>query len=111
MTTPLYLGKDANGAITFELPISDNKTRTTLLANTAQSFTVPPNMRRAFFSYSNGVDVWVDFTNGEAATLPGGAFSSTNSELNPVARYGLVAGNTISCISPTTAYVGVVFFP
>jgi hypothetical protein len=111
MTTPLFLGKDANGFVTFELPISDTKQRTTLAANTAQSCTVPPNMKRAFFSYSNGVDVWVDFKNGEAATLPGGAFASTNSELNPVARYGLIPGNTISFISSTTAYVGVIFFP
>lgn len=111
MATKLALGKDSNANVTYELPVSNSKKATTLAANTAQSVTIPANMTHAFFSYSNGVDVWVDFVNAEDATLPTSSFLDTNCELNPVARYGLTPGNTLSFISPTTAYVGIIFFP
>lgn len=109
MTTKLALGIDTNHEVTFELPISDTVANATLTANTALSLTIPANMTRAFFSFSNGTDVYVRY-DGSAATLPGGSFTISRQELNPVARYGITPGNTLSFISPTTAYVSVSFF-
>jgi hypothetical protein len=108
MTTKLTLGKDTNSNVTYELQVSDTIYRTTLAANVAQTLTIPPNMTRAFFSFSNGTDVWVAYSG--TASLPTGAFLQNNSELNPVARYSLIPGNTLSFISDTTAYVEVAFF-
>lgn len=108
--TVLDLGRDSNGEVTYELPISDSIANALLAANTAISLTIPTNMTRAFFSFSTGTDVYVRF-DGSPATLPVGGFSFTKQELNPVARYGLTSGSTLSFICPTTAYVEVSFFP
>lgn len=108
MTTKLALGLDTNHNVTFELPVSDTIYRTTLVANTAQTLTIPPNMTRAFFSFSSGTDVWVNFST--TATLPTGGFLLSNSSLNPVARHSLIPGQTLSFICPTTSYVEVAFY-
>lgn len=110
MTVKLVLGKDSNSNVTYELPVSNSIANTTLAANVAQSVTIPSGMTRAFFSFSNGTDVYVRF-DGVDATLPTGGFTFSPKELNPVARYGLIPGNSMSFISPTTAYVEVAFFP
>lgn len=112
MSVSLSLGKDINGNVTFALPISQYKYITTLAADTAQSVTIPLNCTQAFFSFSNGEDVFVCFKDGEDATVPTASFELTDSELNPVARYGLTGGQTISCITrATNAYVCVLFYP
>lgn len=111
MATPALLGKDVNGATNFFLPVNNNGIwRTTLAANTYQQLTIPFGYTQAVFSYSNGVDVWVEFKTG-TATLPTGAFLNATSELNPIGRYGLIPGETLAFISPTTAYVEVYFAP
>lgn len=110
MTIKLALGKDINSQVTFELPVSSSIANTTLAANVAQSVTIPALMTRAFFSFSNGTDVYVRY-DGTAAALPTGGFTFSPKELNPVARYGLIPGRTLSFISPTTAYVSIAFFP
>lgn len=106
----VLLGKDGNAVPTYALPVSQNIRRTTLSANTAQPVTIPLGCTSVFFSYSNGVDVWVEFKTATAAQVPGGAFAAATSELNPIARYGLTPGATLSCISPTTAYVEAAFY-
>lgn len=108
MANTLMLGKDVNSNVTYELPVSNSIYRTTLAPNVAQTLTIPSNTTRAFFSYSNGTDVWVDFKS--TATLPTGAFQPATSELTPVARWKLNQGENISFISPTTAYVEVAFY-
>ena len=111
MSTPILLGKDINGSVTYELPLTplSQKYRVNLTASTHEDLTIPIGMTRAFFSYSNGVDVHVDF--GGEASVPSGSFEQTSAELNPGQRYGLVPGEEISFISDTTAYVYVTFFP
>lgn len=108
MTTKIALGLDTNHNVTYELPVSDAIYGATLAANTALSLTIPPNMTRAFFSASNGTDFWVNYST--TATIPGGSFSQINQELNPVARYQLTPGSTLSFISPTTCYINVAFY-
>ena len=109
MSVPLLLGRDKNGGITFELPVCDNMQRVALAASTASSVTVPVGKTRALFTYSNSGDVWVDYKN--TATIPvGTTFGSTTAELRPILRGGLVAGQTLSFICPTTAYVHVAFW-
>lgn len=110
MAVPMNIDIDINGTATYALPIGEIIYRTTLAANTSQSVTIPLNCTRAVFSFSNGSDVWVEYFNA-SATNPTGAFQPATSELNPVARYGLIPGNTIAFICPTTAYVCVTFFP
>lgn len=109
MTTKLYLGLDTNHNVTYELPVSDTIASTTLTANVAQTLTIPPKMTRAFFSFSNGTDVYVAFDN-VTPSLPGNSFSFSQQELNPVARHHLVPGSTLGFISPTASYVNIAFF-
>lgn len=113
MATNLILDKDLNGNCSYGLPITpaSQKYRINLSAATAASLTIPAGMTRAFFSFSNGIDVHVEFKTATAATVPSGSFSQTTCELNPVERYGLNPGDTMSFISDTTGYVYVTFFP
>ena len=108
MATRLLLDKDINGNVTFGLPVCDSMQRIELAANTAASITVPIGKTKALFTYSNAGDVWVDYQN--TATLPSGSFAVTTSELRPILRSGLVAGQTLSFICPTTAYVHIAFW-
>lgn len=110
MSTPLNIDKDINGNATYGLPVGALIYRTTLAANTSQNITIPPNCTRAIFSFSNGTDVWIEYVSN-TATLPSSGFTIATSELNPVLRYGLKPGNTVACISNTTAYVCIIFFP
>ncbi len=107
MTTKLLLGKDLNGNVTYEIPFSNVGYETTLAPSVAQSLTVPLNCTSAWFSYSSGVDVFVDPVT--TATLPTGAFTSTTADLNPVARK-VVPGSTLSFISAEAGYVKVSFY-
>ena len=109
MPVPLILGKDKNANVTYELPISSNIVGFSLTANTATTITIPTGMTRAFFSFATGTNVIVDYET--TAAIPGSSPSAKTSELNPLARYGLVPGDSLSFISPTTSYVYVSFFP
>jgi hypothetical protein len=100
------LGTDINGKVDFSLPKMESGAGTTLAADVAQTFTTPPNFNRAFFSYSVGTNVFVaiDNTAAEFGVTP----EVTNSELNPsIRQLNIEGGQTISVISPTTAYVGI----
>lgn len=108
MSTPLLLGKDINGNVTFGLPVCDSMVRIELAADTAVSTTVPVGKTKALFTYSNAGDVWVDYQN--SATLPSGSFASTTAELRPILRSGLRAGQTLSFRCPTTSYVHIAFW-
>lgn len=110
MSVSMNIGTDINGSTTYNIPVSNFIYRTTLAANTSQNVTIPSNCTQAIFSFSNGTDVWVDYFNS-SASLPTGGFLLATSELNPVGRLGLTAGNTLAFISPTTAYIQVAFYP
>src|SRR4051812_28162001 len=103
----LLLGKDINGNVTYELPFTSSGVGVTLAANTAQNAIVPNNVNTVFFSYSSGANVWVDPQN--IAVIPGGSFTTTFADLNPVAR-SVIPGQTLSFISPTAAYVKVSYY-
>lgn len=107
MTTKLILGKDLNGNVTYNIPFTNVGYETTLSAGVAQSLTVPLSVNVAYFSYSSGIDVFVDPIN--TATLPAGAFAATTADLNPVART-VIPGATLSFISAETGYVKVSFY-
>jgi hypothetical protein len=108
MSTKLTLGLDTNHNVTYELPVSNVIIGFSLVANSATTITIPANMTRAFFSFAVGTDVIVDYST--TASIPGTSPLSRTSELNPVGRYKLKPGNTLSFISPTTSYVYVSFF-
>jgi len=102
------LGTDTNGKVDFSLPkmAPSAGTGTTLSANVAQTFTTPANFNRVFFSYSVGTNVFVAIDDTAAAF--GGSPAITTSELNPsIRQLNIAGGQTISVISPTTAYVGI----
>jgi hypothetical protein len=107
MTTKLLLGKDLNGNVTYQIPFTDTGYETTLVAGVAQSLVVPANCTSAWFSYSSGIDVFVDPLH--TATLPGAVFASTTADMNPVAR-SVVPGSTLSFISDAAGYVKVSFY-
>jgi hypothetical protein len=98
------LGTDINGKVDYSLPQMSYGQGTTVTSS-PQTFTTPPNFNRAFFSYYGGA-VFVSF--GGTATVYGGSVADTTSELMPSSRQISVrGGETISVVSPTTAYVGI----
>lgn len=108
MSSKIALGLDTNHNVTYELPLSNDMYNFEITANNAKTITIPPNCTRVFFSFTNGSDVWVDYS--VTATFPSAGFNQGTKELNPVARYGLTPGNTLSFISNTNSYVGLTFF-
>lgn len=107
MTTRFLLGKDINGNVTYSYPFSETGAQVILSPDTPQSYTVPENVNSVVFSFSKGSDVYVN-PNG-TATLPGGAFTATIQDLNPVVR-PVLPGQQLSFISATTAGVTLSFF-
>lgn len=109
--TMLRMTRDINGFNTFGLPFSGNKYDTTLAATVEQTLTVPPNAVNGYlavFSFEPGAKVWVALD--ATATLPGGAFATTDSELNPTARE-VPADSVLHFITnDTTAEIGVAFY-
>lgn len=97
-STKFTMTRDINGYNGFGIPFVHDGFYTTLAASTAQSITIPSNYPNwiAIFSYTPGASIWV--ANNTAATLPGVAFSSTVSELNPTARQ-VAAGDVLSFIT------------
>jgi len=106
--------RDINGYNGFGLPFADNKYDTALLVGVEQTLTVPnspfadyPNVL-AIFSFAPGSSIWVALN--ETATVPGASFASTDSELNPAARW-CKAGDVLHFISNDAVdEVGVIFY-
>jgi hypothetical protein len=106
------LNEDNRGQNSFGLDFAFDNFSATLVANTAESVTVPSNFEywEAIFSYTtNGADVWV--ANNATAAVPAGAtFASTTSQLNPIARR-VKAGDVLSFITGNpSANVNVSFY-
>lgn len=101
----LLLGKDANSNVTYQIPFPYSGNAVNLIPATESNVTVPPNMDSAFFSYTNGSDVWVDGANTLAA-VPNG---DTTAELNPVAR-PVFGGQVLSFYSMDTCIAKVSFY-
>lgn len=110
MSTKFNLTRDINGYNGFGLPFSLDGQTGVLAANVEQHITVPDNYPHwiAIFSYTPGANVWVDGIT--TAAIPGGAFSASTAELNPVAR-SVDAGQSLSFITgdSTSPFVSVKF--
>jgi hypothetical protein len=107
MATRFLLMKDINGECIYGYPFSDTIEQVTLAANTAQSFSVPENVNMVVFSFTKSSDVYVNPRG--TAQIPGGSFTSTFQELNPLVK-PVYPGQILSFISPTTAGVTLSFF-
>lgn len=107
MSNRLLVVKDVNGNVIYGLPFATDGYETTLAANTEQHVTVPNDAQIAVFSYTGGVDVFVD--PATTATLPSSSFAPTTADLNPVMRL-VTPGTTLSFISAGTPYVKVSFY-
>lgn len=83
----MNITRDVAGNPTFGLPFAPFKYDTTLTAaGGEQTLTIPGTYAKylAIFSIEPGAEVWI--APNATATLPGAAFATTDSELNPVAR-------------------------
>lgn len=107
MSNRLAVVKDVNGNVIYGLPFAVIGYETTLAPSTAQSLTVPGDAEIALFSYSSGIDVFVDPVT--TAAIPGGSFAATTADLNPVMRL-VTPGKTLSFISAEAGYVKVSFY-
>jgi len=108
--TVLLMVRDMGGENTFGLPPSSDKFSMTLAAGVSQSITVPNSSESghylAVFSFDAGANVWVAY-DGNTASSPSGAASSTNSERCPGSRR-VSGAYQISLISPGSDRVNVV---
>jgi hypothetical protein len=86
MGLALNMVRDSAGDTTFGLPFSDFKYDTTLLTGVEQTLTIPGDHQNwlVIFSIEPGTKIWT--AKNATATIPGAAFATTDSELNPVAR-------------------------
>jgi hypothetical protein len=115
MSTALIFARDKNGFNTFIVSHSSQTYSAFLATGVSQTLTVPSeslnNSKRivAVIASNQGGNVWVCI-NG-TATIPAGAFSQTDSDLNPP---GLIVnvGDVISFITNDAigAYVNVKFY-
>ena len=98
MSTKFNMTRDINGYNGFGIQPTFDMQSGILVAGAAQSITVPADYPNwiAIFSYSPGSSIWVSFTT--TAVVPSGAFSSTQSCLNPAGR-AVKGGTTISFIT------------
>lgn len=98
MSTILDFQNDVKGANAYAPQFAIDKFSASLLANVNQHITVPSNFQNwvAVFAYELGSNVWV--CNNASAAIPAGAFSATNSDLNPGARL-VKAGDVIDFVT------------
>lgn len=112
--TVLIMARDATGQNTFAPDFSEQNYQTILSSGVEQTLTVPQSLQPEFpnyiaiFSIEPGLKVYVSLN--ETATVPGGSFAQTPSQLNPTARR-VMPGNVLHFItSETTAIVNVSFY-
>lgn len=116
-TTPFNMIRDINGYNGYGLSFSNFKRSATIVQNTDTTMTVPSDCSQylAIFSIQPGTSVWVALqpANGTtivAAVPASGLFTTTTSELNPVARL-VNKGDILHFITAdTTADVGVTLY-
>jgi hypothetical protein len=102
MSRKFDLKRDINGYNGFGLDFSEDIYDTTLVAGVEQTLTIPGNFKRwiAIFAIEPGAEAFI--AKNATATLPGAAFATTDSELNPVARE-VKAGDVLHFITPAAA--------
>lgn len=110
MTTILNMTRDINGYNSFGVVPADDKVSTKLSAGVEQTTTVPSNYQNwlAIFQIQSGNDIYI--ANNATATVPGGSFAATASELNPPA-WQVKGGDVLHFITnQTTAEITVKYY-
>jgi hypothetical protein len=120
MSTKLNFGRDVQGYNAYAPIPSTNIFTAKLVANTAETITLPTNVSYwiVAFSYTGGSEVWVDFTGATAAAPTLATFGSSTSSRAPGTRTisstktdpntGLTVATTISLLTTdVNAYVSV----
>jgi len=107
----MNMARDVAGNATFGLPFAPFKYDTTLLAGVEQTLTIPGRYAKylAIFAIEPGAEVWI--APDATATLPGAAFATTDSELNPVAREVKADDELHFITGNADARLGVVLYP
>ena len=105
--TKFVLVKDINSNVTYGVPTSNTIYAAALTANTPQSLTVPANAQLALYSWTPGVDLFVNPTT--TAAVPGASFAAATTEQNPTIR-PVIGGSTLSFVSPSNCNVTVSFY-
>lgn len=109
MSTKFNMIRDISGYNGFGIIPTYDIQGCSLATSTAQTFTVPSNYPSwiAIFSYTPGVNMFVDFT-GATATVPDGSVGAITTVLNPSAR-AVKGGTTFSVItdSATSPFITV----
>ena len=100
MSTKFNMIRDVSGYNGFGVIPTYDIQGCSLVANAAQTFTVPSNYPHwiAIFSYTPGAEVFVNFTT--TAAVPSATVGAITNVLNPSAR-ALAGGATFSVISPS----------
>jgi hypothetical protein len=110
MSTKFNMTRDINGYNGFGLMFAGDNYATTLATGVEQTLTVPDNYNNwlAVFSFEPGSTVYI--SRNATATVPGGSFALTTSQLIPTARQ-VQGGDVLHFITnDTTAAVGVSFY-
>lgn len=104
----VVIGTDPNYTPTFSINFlpAAFKFQGALLASIERTMVVPNNVDTAFFSFVP-LGVWVA-ESGTPITIPAGAFTSTEAELNPGVR-NVTPGATLRFIASAATEVGVIF--
>ncbi len=91
--TVMTLARDSGGQNTFSPPFAELHLDTTLADGVEQTVTIPesnnpifPNYNVVFSYHSTDGAPAVYVARNQTATIPGGSFAFTNSELNPSSR-------------------------
>lgn len=109
MSTHLNFGRDTQGYNAYAPQFPTDIVTAILVANTAETITVPANFKQWVMSISvePGGEVWVA-QNTTAAVPAGGTFAASSSQLNPGPRLvnayqaDGVTATTISILTPDT---------
>ena len=110
VSSNLKIDKDDASIPTYGIDFCDQGSQVALAAATELTLTVPLDRRTALFQYSVGTNVFILEDDGSGSvTIPGGAFTSTEADLNPIVR-NVTPGQTLHFISDTPAFVKISFY-
>jgi hypothetical protein len=114
MRNNLQFGMDSRRTTNFLTRPSVIKYRVVLAPSTATALELPQDVNyvSVVYSYSYGVNVWVDDISGNAATLPAsGTFESTTCSKNPGGRFydvGVIDAATLTKVPRSISFISAV---
>lgn len=104
--TILLLGKDRNGANTYQIPFTEQSYQWQLAAASTDTLTVPANMTSALIQIQAGATVYVGL---EAIPASTAAATRTGAQMNPTLRK-VTGGDTLHFRAVNAAEVCVSFY-